>query len=410
MAIRLTPGDLDLRRFIQPGDCILVADGAGEPQTLTEALVAQRRELGGVSVFLGLGLGSAFRPDRVDGLALASYGALGSTRRLADAGLVDIVPVALGDLPGLLAKGRMRFDVVMTTVAPARGRRYPLGLTALHVPAAVRHARTVIAEVNAQIPQTSGAAIEASRLSAVLYSNRAPPVATQAHCDEVTEAIAVNVASLVHDGATLQLGVGAIPDAVCRHLTDRRDLGVHSGMLSDGLVDLIQRGVVTNRLKTQSPGVSVVGAILGSKDTYRFGHRNPTVCLAGVETTHLLAHREPAMVSINSALEVDVWGQVNAEVIGGRQLGAIGGQPQFSRAGARAIGGAGVIALPSTAVTAEGQRISRIRATPVDRVTTSASDVDVIVTEYGVARLSGLGPADRRRALERIAHPDFRDA
>lgn len=409
MTVVLDPADLDLSRFIRPGDSILVAEGSGEPLTLTEALIQQRHALDGVRVFVGLGLSTTFSADRVDGLTMASYGALGSTRRLADAGLLDIVPVGLGDIPGLLESGVMRFDVVLTSVASAIEGRHPLGLMALHVPAAIRRARTVLAEINAQVPQTRGVSIEASRLTAVVYSDRALLISPAGAADPVIQAIAANVASVVNDGATLQLGVGAVPDAVCTQLRNHRDLGIHSGMLSDGLVDLIRRGVVTNRLKSQSPGVSVIGAVLGSEDSYRFVHQNPEIRMEGVEVTHQSAHREAAMVSINSALEVDVWGQVNAEVVGGRYIGAIGGQPQLCRAGRRSARGRGVIALPATATARDGDRISRIRLAAVERVTTSASDVDIVVTEYGVARLSGLGFSERRKALAAVAHPDFRD-
>lgn len=409
MTIVLDAADLDLTRFIRPGDRILVVEGPGEPQTLTEALVQQRHDLGGVEVFVGLGLSATFSPDRVDGLGMCSYGALGSTRRLADAGLLDIVPVGLGDIPALVERGAMRFDVVLASLAPAVDGRHPLGLVALHVPSIIRHARIVLAEINERVPQTPGVSIEVSRLAAVVHSDRTLLVSPASDADAVVQAIAANVASVVGDGATVQLGVGAIPDAVCAQLRNHRDLGIHSGMLSDGLVDLIRRGVVTNRLKVQSPGVSVIGAVLGSEDSYRFVHQNPDVRLEGVEVTHQLAGLEPAMVSINSALEVDVWGQVNAEVVGGRYIGAIGGQPQLCRAGARSAHGAGIIALPATAMAKNGDRISRIRAAAVERVTTSASDVDIVVTEYGVARLSGLGFSGRRRALAAIAHPDFRD-
>jgi acyl-CoA hydrolase len=410
MTVILDPDSPDLRRFIQPGDRILCAEGPGEPQTLIRALVEQRASLGGVEVFVGLGLGSTLRPDSVDGLRMRSYGALGTTRRLADAGLLDIVPVGLGDIPAMLERGDLGFDVVLTSVAPAGDDgSHPLGLMALHVPAAIRHARTVIAEVNAQMPRTFGVSVPAARLAAMVHSDLPPLLSPTSTPDPVVDAIAAHVASVVSDGATLQLGVGAIPDAVCRHLGHHSDLGIHSGMLSDGLIDLMRRGVVTNRLKAQARGVSVVGAVLGSEDAYRFVHQNPEVRLEGVETTHRMAHHEPALVAINSALQVDVWGQVNAELVGGRYIGAIGGQPQFTRAGGRSLRGAGIIALPSSVVRATGEQISRIRDTPVERVTTSASDVDIIVTEYGIARLAGRSLAERRQALVAIAHPDFRD-
>lgn len=410
MAEILHPDTLDLSRFIRPGDRILVAEGPGEPQTLTRLLVEQRHALGGVEVFLGLGMGTAFRPDGVDGLTLSGYGALGTTRALVDAGLVDVTPIGLGDIPDQLAKGAMRFDVVLTSVAPETDQGYPLGLMALHVPAAIHHARTVLAEVNARFPQTFGVAVSGSRLAGLMPVDQAPLVSAPARIDDVTRAIAAHVAGVIADGATLQLGVGAIPDLVCEALRGHRDLGVHSGMLSDGLVDLMQRGVITNRHKARFQGVSIVGAVLGSSETHGFVHRNAAVRLEGVEITHRQAGLEPAMTAINSALEVDVWGQVNAETVGGRCIGAIGGQPQFCRAGARAPRGAGIIALPSSVLTRDGQRISRIRPTPVERVTTAASDVDIVVTEHGVARLAGKGFAERRRALLAIAHPDLRDA
>jgi len=218
--------------------------------------------------------------------------------------------------------------------------------------------------------------------------------------------IAGLIAPFIEDGSILQVGIGAVPDAITQLIGDRRDLGVHSGMIGDGFVDLIEQGVITNATHEGWKGVSVTGALIGSERLYRLADRNPAILLASSGITHdeAILSRLPKLVSINSAIEVDVTGQVNAETAGGAYLGGTGGQVDYVRGASRAPGGRSIIALPSTA-----KAISRVVAKLSGPVTTARSEVDIIVTEYGVAQLRGLSLGERARAMIAIAHPDYRE-
>lgn len=399
---------IDLTSLVQPGETVLIAEGAAEPLTLSEALVEQRGALGGISVFFGMTLAGTFRPEHADHLAFRSYGALGQTRRLADARVLDIVPVALGQIPRLIAQGKLRFDVVMIALPPAGpDGRYSLGLTALFVPDAIRSARLVIAEVNHALPAVPGISVDPADIDIVIETQRPPPILKSAPGNPASTEVARIAAGFIGDGATLQLGVGAIPDALAAMLTDRRDLGIHSGLLGPGLGALIKSGAVTGARKPIDPGIATIGAVMGDELLYEFVRDNPMLQLAGVETTHGRATEIDNMVAVNGALAVDLWGQVNGETAGGRYIGAVGGQPDFARAGARAVNGRSIIVLNSTSP--DGS-VSNITATPVDRVTTARSDVDVVVTEFGAAELTGCDETERRRRLIAIAHPKFREA
>jgi acyl-CoA hydrolase len=220
-------------------------------------------------------------------------------------------------------------------------------------------------------------------------------------------AIAKTVAGYIEDGAVLQVGIGATPDAILRLLHDRRDLGVHSGMIGDGLVELVEAGVITNARKPIDAGVSITGALIGTRRLYEFADRNPKISMRASSYTHNEAtlSRLPQLVTINSAIEVDLTGQVNAEQSGDHYLGGTGGQVDYVRAGMRSRGGRSIIALPATA---KGGKISRVTAALAGPVTTARAEVDVIVTEFGAAELKGQPLGERARRLVAIAHPDFR--
>jgi acyl-CoA hydrolase len=277
------------------------------------------------------------------------------------------------------------------------------------IQAAVQKARVVIAEVNERVPFTLGdAVLPAARIDCAVHVARAPVEVPPAKIGEIDLAIAKIVARYIEDGAVIQVGIGATPDAILRLLHDRRDLGVHSGMIGDGLVDLVQAGVVTNARKSIDAGVSITGALIGTERLYRFAHRNPQIGMRRSAYTHSQStlSRLTRLVAINSAIEVDLTGQVNAEQSGEQYLGATGGQVDYVRAAGRSSGGRSIIALPATA---KGGKVSRIAAALCGPVTTPRSDVDVIVTEFGAAELKGCTLAERARRLLAVAHPDFRD-
>jgi acyl-CoA hydrolase len=272
----------------------------------------------------------------------------------------------------------------------------------------VARARVVIAEVNAAVPFTFGESIHASQIDCAVHVNRAPVEVAPAPVSEIDAAIARHCAEFIVDGSVIQTGVGAVPDAILRLLHDRKDLGVHSGMLGDGLADLVEAGVITNARKEIDAGVSINGALIGTKRLYDFAHRNPAIRMCATSYTHdaSVLGRLSRFVSINSAIEVDLTGQVNAEVSGGAYIGGTGGQVDFVRAGARSPGGHALTVLSATA---KGGSISKIVPALSGPVTTARSEVDVIVTEYGAAQLKGRSLAERAKALVAIAHPDFRE-
>jgi len=267
----------------------------------------------------------------------------------------------------------------------------------------------VIAEVNEQVPFTHGdGVLLGSRIDCAVHVSRTPVEVPPAKIGDTDLAIAKIVAGYIADGAVLQVGIGATPDAILRLLHDRRDLGVHSGMIGDGLVDLVEAGVITNARKPIDAGVSITGALIGTRRLYDFVNRNPKIGMRASSYTHneVTLSRLTQLVTINSAVEVDLTGQVNAEQSGDQYLGGTGGQVDYVRAGMRSRGGRSIIALPATA---KGGKISRVTPTLSGPVTTARSDVDVIVTEFGAAELKGQTLVERTRRLINIAHPNFRE-
>jgi len=402
-------GGLDLARYLRPGDRVVWGQGCAEPQTLTELLVDQRHRLGGITCFVGLPAAEVIRPEHCDALALESYCGTGSNQRLHEAGGLVIVPVHYGALPGLLAGGRLAADAVFVQVSPPDEEgRHSLGLADDYFSAALDTARVVIAEVNDRVPATPGArTLAAADWAACVRSSRPPAELPTAPPSPAVTAVATRVSDLVEDGATLQFGIGGLPEACLDALAGHRDLGIHSGLLTDAAMRLIQAGVATGARKTLDRGLAVGGMLLGSAGLFRFAHRNPAIRLRGTDYTHdpaiLAAQRR--LTAINAALEVDLSGQVNAEVARGRYVGSVGGASEFLRAAARSRGGVPIIALPSTAGGA-----SRIVVRLSGPVSTPRSDTGVVVTEYGVADLRGAPLPLRYERMLAIAHPDHRAA
>lgn len=410
MAVVTDAAGLELSRFLKSGDRIVFGQACGEPTTLVEALIAQAGGVGGLSAFIATSFSGLFTPDAVEGFTLSSMGAIGALRSLTAAGKLSIIPCHVSQVGPMIAQGIIGCDVAFVQVSPADAEgNHSLGLISDYVQAAVAKARVVIAEVNDQVPYTVGEKLPASRIDVAVQVSRPPVEVAPAKIGATDEAIARFAARYIEDGAVLQTGVGAAPDAILRLLKDRKDLGVHSGMLGDGLVELVEAGVITNARKAIDPGVSINGALIGTSRLYRWADRNPAMRMCATTYTHdaaVLAQLE-RLVTINSAMEVDLTGQVNAEQSGASYLGGTGGQVDFVRAGARSPGGRSIIALPATA---KGGTISRITPQLSGPVTTARSDVDVIVTEFGAAELKGQTLAGRTRRLIAIAHPDFREA
>lgn len=402
-------GDCDaLSSLIRPGDTVMWGQSHAEPVTLMRALVAQRHSFKRVRVFLGIGLADVLTPEHADAIDFLAYCGSGANRKLARANVLDILPAHYSQLPELIRSGALRIDVVMLQVSPPDEHgRYSLGLAREYLVEALKHARAIVAEVHPDVPWTYGGPfLRAADIDLLVASDTPFPDAAATTPGPVEQAIGQHVASLVEDGATLQTGIGAIPDAVMAALHDKRDLGVHTGSIGDGIAALCEAGVVTNARKTIDAGITVGGVIIGSARVRRFAHRNPALELRGTEYTHNphVLRRIERFTAINSAVEVDLTGQVNAEVVGGTYVGAVGGVGDFLRAAQASRGGVPIVALPSTA----GAH-SRIVTTLSGPVTVPRSDACVIVTEYGIADLRGLSLAQRVPKMIAIAHPDHRE-
>lgn len=264
--IRIAPSDLDLREWIHKGDHILVAQGTSEPQTLTEKLVEQRAELGGVNTFLCAMFSGTFQPDAVDGLGLRGIGGVGSNRRLIKAGRMRVIPAHVSQIPAFIESGAIGCDVAFVQVSPPdENGRYSLGLAADYTRIAVDKARIVIAEMNQQVPQSlcDGALTEAD-IDVLVETDRPLLELPSAAVGDLERQIAVHVDRFIPDRATLQVGIGAIPEAIIAMLSSRKDLGIHSGMVGDSVVDLMESGVVTNAYKEIDRGLTVSGVLFGT--------------------------------------------------------------------------------------------------------------------------------------------------
>ena len=407
--MKVIDGDLDLAEFLRPGDRVVLGNACGEPVTLAEALLAQAGSIGGLSAFLATSFSGLFTPEATAGLEVLSMGAIGALRMLARAGRLGVIPCHLGQVGPMIEAGLIGCDVafVQVSTADADGN-HSLGLVSDHVRAATARARVVVAEVNDQVPFTYGERLAAAEIDYAVPVSRPPVEVPPAAASETDADIAKHAAAYVEDGSVLQVGIGALPDAILRLLGDRRDLGVHSGMASDGMVDLTEAGVITNARKPIDRGVSIAGSLIGTRRLHEFAHRNPGIRMCDTSYTHepAVLARLDRLVTVNSAVEADLTGQVNAEQAGSEYLGGTGGQVDFVRAGARSPGGHAIIALPATA---RGGTVSRITARLSGPVTTARSEVDVIVTEFGAAELKGRTLAERARRLAAVAHPGFRE-
>jgi acyl-CoA hydrolase len=408
---RLDIGELDLGAIVRAGDQIIWGQACAEPLTLTEALVEQRARLGGVSVFMGSCFSSTFKPEHADHIRFEAFGAVGTSRKLSRAGVLDLLPCHVSRIGPYIEQGAIACEVAFVQVAPADASgRYSLGLVSDYIRSAIRKARVVVAEVNARVPQVPCVEpLGPDEIDFLVESDRPLIEVPAAPVSDLDRAIAAIAQQYIPDRATLQVGIGAVPEAVMSLLRDRRDLGVHSGMVGDSVVELIECGALTNACKELDPGITITGALIGTRRLFDFCHRNPAVRMHPTSYTHdiTVLAKLSRFISLNSAVEVDLSGQVNAENAGGQYVGAVGGQVDYVRAAAISPGGCSMIALPSTA---QDGAVSRIVGSLSGPVTTARSDVDVVITEFGAAELRGRNLRERGRALIGIAHPDHREA
>lgn len=407
----MSASGFDFHSILQPGDHVVVGQTCAEPRTLTRALVQQAPELGSLNIFLGALFSDTFAGALPPEMRFVSYGAMGQAADLARRGLLDVLPERISRLPALFEQGVLRADVVLVQLAPGVDGAPPsLSLANDHVLAAARRARVVVAELNPHAPWTHGAAWPADVPIHHWVDAELPPLELPAPPDSaVARAIAADVASVVGEGATLQAGIGALPDAALAGLHGHRALGFHSGILGDAAVALIERGAITNARKGVDAGLSVANTVCGTAPTYGFVHRNPAVRV--LPPTHVHAAEVLARVgrlhAINGALQVDLSGQANCESVNGRAVGGIGGLLDFHRAARASEGGRGIVVLPATAAGGTQSRI--VLDLGGNPATIGRADADCVITEHGVADLRNATLAERARRLIAIAAPEFRE-
>jgi len=402
----------DFARVLLPGDRVMWPQGTGEPTGLSSALIKQLPELGRLTLVTGmltsLTLESIAR-ENVDFLCLNGAG---GGRKPAAWSHNRIIPAHISAIPALISEKRIPVDVALVRARPTRDSAvWSLGVMVDFVHELVGAARVVIAELDERLPLTSDdALIQRARFTHVTEADGAEPMLLNLRPSATDLAVARRVAQLIPDRATLQLGVGGLPTAVCEALTAHKDLGLHSGVIPDAVVPLLESGVISNRYKGVDVGRTVTGGLFGTRRLFDHANGNDRIAMRRATYTH--AARTHAMInglySINSAIELDLTGQCNAEVAGRSYVGAVGGQVDFVRGARLSAGGRAVMALGSA--TEDGVH-SKIVASLGNRpVTTPRSDIDLVVTEYGVADLWGLDLNARAEALIAIAHPRFRDS
>lgn len=385
---------------LRPGDRIIWSQGAAEPTTVLQELIAVRDRAAGGECFLSIGCTDTPTEEVVDHLRIRGLGALGSHRRLSSAGVLEVVPLHLSQLPAAIRQGVVGVDVALIQVSPPDHEgRHSLGLDAAYAHAAIDTARLVVAEVNAQVPWTSGHdPVPEDRFDLVLETDRAlpewiprPPTPTERDAARLA-------VTAVPPRATLQFGIGSAPAAVAGELVGHRDLGLHTGLLDDAQFALVRAGAVAGR--------AVAGTLAGTRALYVDAAARG-VLVRDAERTHGLAAlaQVPRFTAVNTAVEIDLTGQVNAESVGERFVGGVGGLVDFVRGAALSEGGRSIFVLASTGSAGGSRIVPRLRG---GAVTVARSDVDVVVTEYGVAELRGRSLEERALLLRAIAHPDHR--
>ncbi len=401
-------------RCTKSGDRVYIHPGCAEPEVLVAALYQRAPELREVELVHLLTLGSAdyVRPEMEGHFRHNAMFIGGNVRDAVNAGRADYMPIFLGEIEGLFLSGEMPLDVALITVTPPDEHGYcSLGVGVDTTMTAVKVAKHIVAEVNDQMPRTLGDTfVHVSKLDFIVESSRPLCELPEHHVTDLHRMIGRNIADLIEDGSTLQMGIGGIPDAVLLYLEGKKDLGVHSEMFSDGLIELIERGVVNGERKSIHPRKVIAGFCLGTRRLFDFIHNNPIFEFHPTSYTNdpFRIAQNDQMIAINAALQVDLTGQVVADSIGSYFYSGFGGQVDFIRGAARAKGGKPIIALPATA---KDDSISRIvpMPDPGAGVVTSRADVHYVVTEYGVAYLHGKNIRQRAEALINIAHPKFRN-
>ncbi len=402
---------------IQSGMRVFMTGNCSVPQILLAALVKRAPEFTTpveIAQLFTIGSADYVAPGLERYLRVNTLFTGANVRRAVNEGRADYTPCFLSEVAGLFRNGILPLDAALVHLSPPDEHGFcSLGIEVGLTKTPAESARMIIAEVNDRMPRTLGDSfIHVSRLTHIVPVSYPPLELHQGDGSEEERRIAQFCASLIEDGSTLQMGIGGVPDAVLTLLGDRRDLGIHSEMFSDGVIDLVERGVINGARKTLHPGKIIAGFLMGSRRLYDFVDNNPMVELHPTEYINdpFRIAQNDRMVAINSAIEVDLTGQVCADSIGPRIYSGVGGQMDFVYGASRSKGGKPIIALPSTA-TVKGQLVSRIVAMlkPGAGVVTTRNHVHYVVTEHGIADLYGKSLRQRARALIAVAHPQFRE-
>jgi acyl-CoA hydrolase len=398
---------------VESGMRVYIHSGCAEPETLVEALVGRAPQLRDVEIVHILTFGTApyVAPEMAGHFRHVAFFMAANVRAAVNEGRADFVPIQLSEVEGLFASGQMPLDVALVQLSPPDGHGFvSLGVGVDLTMTAVRHANRVIAQVNDQMPRTHGDTfLHVRDIDAFVETSRPLCEVHGGESTAETRASARNVAALIEDGATLQVGIGAIPEGVLEFLHDRKDLGVHSEIVSDAIIPLMESGVINGRRKTLLPRKMVVGFLVGTRKLFQFAHDNPGFEFRAnsfVNNSQIIAQNDN-MVAINSALQIDLTGQVCADSIGTFFYSGIGGRVDFLRGASLAKGGKAILALTSTAKNGAVSRITP-RLEPGAGVVTTRGLVRYVVTEFGAAYLHGLSIRQRAEALIQIAHPKFR--
>ena len=400
---------------VKSGDSVVPAHAAAEPQHLIETLMKRRDELEGVRIVQGLNIGEApyARPEYKDAFVNVSFFCGKNNRKCIQEGRGEFLPIHFYAQPRAIREGILPCDIGLIQVTPPDENGYVnIGTSCDQTRTVIEKARVSIAQVNNRMPHLCGdTLVHVSDIDFfVEYDEDIYEIPLISSEDPVAEKIGYNISTLIEDGATLQMGQGTIPNAILKFLEHKKDLGIHTEVFSDNLIPLVKAGIVNGRKKSINRGKIISTFVQGTKDLYEYVNNNNMIQLMPVDYTNDVAiiAQNDNMVAINSALEVDLMGQVVADAIGSKTFSGVGGQLDFLRGAEQAKNGKPVIALPSTA---RGGEISRITAMlkPGTPVTTTRQDVHYVVTEYGIAYLFGKSVKQRAEALIRIAHPKFRD-
>jgi acetyl-CoA hydrolase len=400
--------------LVQNGNRVFLTGNCSTPQEFLRALVRRYEQVENVEVvqLLGMGTGDYITPEMAAHIRINSLFLAPNVRVAVGDGLADFTPCHLSQIPLLFRSGRLPLDIAVIQVSPPDEHGFcSYGVEVGVTKSAAESAKIIIAEVNPNMPRILGDSfIHVNHIHHFIEVNYPLPELHPLPANAVQNQIATHIAPHIPDGATLQMGIGGIPDAVLRQLTSHRDLGIHTELFSDGVMDMIELGVITNRQKSFHPGKVVAGFVLGTRKLYDFAHDNPIFEIHPTEYVNdpFNISRNDKMISINSAVEVDITGQVCSDSIGTKFYSGAGGQLDFVRGAARSKGGKSFIALPSTT---KKDTVSRIvpQLKPGAGVVTTRYDVRFVGTEYGVVDLWGMSLEQRVQALASIAHPDFRD-